>query len=966
MLLLVLIRTQRQNCRIAQTTQEDLQQKTDIAIDERQDVSIDVQAKPFDKPMTSSSNPVSNTNTEKHSLTDIMERFVPLETFDWSTDDELLPIHYLKTDLAASKRYWKRKYSFPQDIFLNSSVIRQKANNFMLMRSNLVIDVKVNADPFKAGSLLVAYYPRATENSYRTTANEFLASVTSAPHRILNLEESNSLQFEVPYANELDYINLTNDANQFGSIYIWPLTSLRGDSDSNSVSVVVRARFSDVSLDVPTNNSLEANRDYVGAEISRLQILLKNMKAQGSEGESSGPVSTISNAVGTIAECLEGVPLIGSIAKTVGWVSRGVANVASVFGFSKPVFLYPTKSVAQQPAKFMCNTEGQDNSVVLAQIADNAIDVSSSVPETADEMSLKYLLSKPNIFMRQQLNPDGFSKSSLFARWNVTPIGYHAVQGDQTLSLGSFGFTSAMALYWRGSIQYSITFIKTCFHSGRYIVVYFPNTTANNIPDTYDETMTTNLNMIFDLKEKNEGCESVEKMFTVPYSSEYPWKRTLQVANGKYITHSMTSCNGSVGIYALTDLVYPSTVTGTMDIIVKHKAGDDYELALPQLQMRSGYAEPEVDTPTYQFRKLMQNSYAGKSWKLSGNYDFGEEVPTLLTIDGSGTYVSASSSGESERYNSWPYAADPDNVIPEGYSTFVFPVTVVYDDREVPWTFEQSLIWDVYKDATGLSVTTKPLATFTGDFGGTATGTMIFDSFKAQGAEDTHDPLPQSLPVAPVNVKTGTALMTTGEYFHSLRGLLKRFCLIGSIQPGTWSYSPSVLKNSDSPQYYGVRSVEYSGSDVLLPESWLSMVSYLYRFYAGSTRTKLIGDNESTFKTWLRVKTSSDVETDTLVVDPVYSQVGNVNPVLETHIPFYGSTRAKVVGQELVGGYSAHQVFENSTPVDFYEAGGDDFSFWFVVGPPPMTAINTSSLNRERVLSLETPTFQTGVSVIPS
>lgn len=969
-MLLVLIRTQCQNCRIAQSTTEnsqlDYQQETDIAIDNRQDISTDVQAEPFAQPMTSSSNPVSNTNTEVHNLTDIMERFVQLEAFKWKTDDEILPIHYVLGDVIAGKRYWKKKYSFPQDIFLNSSTMRQKANNFMLMRANLVFDLKVNADPFKAGSLLVAYYPRATEDTFRTTANEFLASVTSAPHRILNLEESNSLRFEVPYANELDYINLTNDANQFGSIFIWPLTPLRGEGDSNDVSVVVRARFSDVKLEVPTNNSLESNRDYVEADIARLQILLRGMKAQGAEGESLGPVSKISNTVGKVAESLEWIPFIGDIAKTVGWVSRGVTKVAQVFGYSKPIMLQPTTSVTQQPAKYMCNTEGQDNSVVLAQIPDNAINVSSSVPETEDEMALKYLFSKPNIFLRDTITANEFTGNSLIAKWNVSPVNAQAVQDDQTLSLGSFGFTSTLGLYWRGSIEYTITLVKTCYHAGRYIAVYFPNTVADNLPATYDETMTTNLNVIYDLKEKSEGTESIEKPFIVPYSSEYPWKRTLQVADGIVDTASMSSCNGSVGVYALTDLISPDAVSSTIDILVKHRGGEDYEIALPQLQLRAGYSMAiEEEEPEFQLRQWLQEVYGGVRWNLTANLAAGDEVPALTTDDGGNYNFPQGDSGQ-ERRTVWPLVANaPPSGVPDGTYEFEFPITVLSENEELNWTFTDTLSWQVTISGGATQVLTIPAATFKDAFNGTTSGTMVFSGFKAQGADETHDPIPEARTVAPINKQAKTAEMTTGEYFYSTRNLLKRFCLMGQLNVGVWSYCPSTFENSVNPKFYGTRSVKYEGEEVLIPESWMSMLSYLFRFYAGSTRTKFIGDSESVFKTWLRIKNTTDVEDELRVVDPVHAQLGNVNPILETHVPYYGNTRARVVGQSPTGFYSAHQVVQLSNSADLYEAAGDDFSFWFVVGPPPMTAISTSSFNRDRVLSTADPFINTGYADIP-
>lgn len=897
-------------------------------------------------PMSSRSSPKSNTNMADHSLRDMIERFVVVDTFLWRTSSQVLPMNLNLADYRASTPKYLKSYILPQALLDKSVLLREKLNNFMLMRADIEIDIKVNATPFQQGALAMVYDPRVLNTSkFRGEGSEFLASVTSLPHRVMYLEKTNAMTFEVPYANIVDYINLTDTDSTFGVLNIYAFSPLRGISGEEQVDVTVRARFKNLELKVPTDNSLNSQLKY--REMARRAldppVYSENLglTAQSLEGEKIGPVTRIAGAIATIGGALSGVPVIGNAAAMVGWFARGVGNVATAFGWSKPIDLIMPVAMYARPAAYMGNTEGKDASVMLAQIADNAIDPSDMIPSGLDEMALSFIFARPNTIGRITVPKPVFLQEDILFSWEVAPFNYMSAQLDsngQDFCLGSFSFASLMYKLWRGSIEYSLTAVKTQYHSARVMAVYFPNRTRSEIPAKYGEAMTTNSNVLFDLTANAEDEFSLTRPIVIPYTSEEPWKQTLHKdIDGNYVANTMKTSIGTVAVYCINELVCPDTVAQEVTFLLQVKAGPDYEVAVPQIQIQGGFANVVPPNIEPELIGLINTQFVGDCLLQSASIGSNPEI----TQSGN-TVIQQASFGSAV----WVKLDGKTFSVPDG----TYYVTLVLSIQQNELYLQPGLknftviVRDGLVDTISCEYLTNLIAT-----NGTQSVNFSVASpshlMIGQMDEGAVLPTPTDTVVAERSPSLDLTRCTTGEYCKSLRPLTKRFVHTRDLTD-TVALTPADFNNYDpagTPSgSVGQRSwADTSGQGGFLPESWLNLVSYLYRFSAGSVRSKIFVPWDVRTTTSLHITDDLRADFNTLESDPAFVQAGVLNNAVETTIPYYGQYRARTVGDQ-VRGQSAIQRFAPSEPgvYPYYEAAGDDFTFWFLIGPPVMRPID--------------------------
>jgi hypothetical protein len=191
-----------------------------------------------------------------------------------------------------------------------------------------------------------------------------------------------------------------------------------------------------------------------------------------------------------------------------------------------------------------------------------------------------------------------------------------------------------------------------------------------------------------------------------------------------------------------------------------------------------------------------------------------------------------------------------------------------------------------------------------------------------------------------------------GEYSKSLRPLIKRFVHTRDIPAGqAVSYTPADFINYDSdlsepPLPVGTRSWATQGNGGLVPESWINLVSYLYRFVAGSVSHKVFIGYADRATASLNVTDNLETEFGLPESDPSFVQEGVINNALEIRTPYYGQNRARVISDQVRGLTAKPNIFiEGTGNRPCYEAAGDDFNMWFMIGPPIMRPIDVNPVS---------------------
>nr|WPR18423.1 MAG: capsid protein [Crogonang virus 84] len=436
-------------------------------------------------------------------------------------------------------------------------------------------------------------------------------------------------------------------------------------------------------------------------------------------------------------------------------------------------------------------------------------------------MSLKFLLGRPNFFHGQTASSALFSNKKLITAWEVSPFSqyqYGVSSDSQTLYLGSFAYASMLGTLWRGTINYDIIVFKTCFHQGRFAVVFLPETNLADVPATLGDLLTTNYNVVCNLKDRQDEMGRTTFRVASPYVSNVGWKKTYHATSntsnpGPDATTLRTKV-GCMAIYSLVDLSYSEQVSGSVSFLIAHSAGEDFQIARPTIQL----------SPGFQTRSAQSD---------------------------------------------------------------VGPVFIPEDEN------------------------------------------LLVPSHKSRDI----------------------TAQTTGEYFHSLRALMKRYGNFGSLERADDYVGLRTRHMAEDPTTGRRVMSRLNFKDYVSPTPWY-MVSFLYRFYNGSSNLKLIPTRPASIcESFL--KFDEDVASQTTVNDqesigqPVFSQQQQVSNVYEIRTPYYRAVRCDVVNSIEPPVYgdvrTCIKISNTGGTADvskLYEAAGDDFNFFFMVGPPPMMDID--------------------------
>lgn len=210
----------------------------------------------------------------------------------------------------------------------------------------------------------------------------------------------------------------------------------------------------------------------------------------------------------------------------------------------------------------------------------------------------------------------------------------------------------------------------------------------------------------------------------------------------------------------------------------------------------------------------------------------------------------------------------------------------------------------------------------------------------------------------PRHTSRDVTAQTTGEYFKSLRALIKRFGLLNALSQSDDYVGLRTRYMDENPNAgYRVNS-RTNFNDRTIPTPWY-MASFLYRFYAGSSMMKVIPPAASS-SAYAYLRYDDDTASQTVqpeedtIGKPLFHQLQDISNAFEIRTPYYRGIRADVVNSQqtpVLGDVrTCVKVIDRSDSAiiteasRIYEAAGDDFSYFFLIGVPPMSDIGNVSL----------------------
>nr|WLV76344.1 capsid protein [Tomato dicistro-like virus] len=511
---------------------------------------------------------------------------------------------------------------------LGNAIWMDKLRGFMNFRGTAKVRLQVNANPFQAGRLILAYIPQYTHAPRTfTTHLTGLMPITQLPHVEMTLQDT-ECELEIPYIAPTTHFNLFSGLYDWGTVFCYIYSPLAtGSGGTNQVTYTAWLSFDGFELEVPivpqARGMTMAKKDII--KKYRVNAIKSNLDSEVNEGK--GPVSSILSNVSSIASTLYSVPMLSPIAGPTAWFSNLMSGLASSFGWSKPILDTPPCRMYSNPHAYLPNTNATDISNNLGIFADNKVSVMPDVNLSGvDEMAMSFIKRQkswfqtvswtsttlPGPLVQISMDPRNFavSRASLpvGATSKVVPTDYSPI-----------AFLSQFFREWRGSIEIIIKVVKTQYHTGRLIVAFSPDSGVGSITNSDSNYVHRE---IIDLRDGSEFC------VTIPYCN--------------YSTYTDTSTFWSdprmvLHVNVLNELVAPETCSQSVDLLFEVRGGNDleFQVPIPFRQSPAQIIEPQSGGDDQAIPVLCNNIGGSSPYgpvSMASSLCIGEHVTSILQL----------------------------------------------------------------------------------------------------------------------------------------------------------------------------------------------------------------------------------------------------------------------------------------------------------------------------------------------
>jgi hypothetical protein len=445
-----------------------------------------------------------------------------------------------------------------------------KLKGKFLIRADIKLTLQVNANRFQQGRYILAWVPSAGLSN--TTSGEMTAwlkmhryslpQITQLPHVEVDINKDSEAILRIPYTGSfLGYSpqNFTRATGDVGWIFLYPYVPLAAASGALDCGYTLYVELENIDLGGPCLPQMAWNSKKKKGNVQDKE------EQEVSQGKVSGFLRNISLASGQLSK----IPLLTSFAQPVMWTSDILANVASIWGWSRPNIVGAPTRIVNNPLLYHANSDVADPSQTLALTVGNKVPVLPGVGgNNIDEMSIDFIKQIPSYLANT-------SWDTSQAVSTILGYGYHSpVQTtpsiDVVAPLVSYSAPAYLARnfqQWRGGMVIKYKIIKTDFHSGRLLFTYNPvssrtadfvSSTIHNSPYIHRE--------IWDIRDNNEFT------VTLPYMSIVPWLSTQGTTN---------NTAGYWNLIILEPLRAPATVSSRITLVLEVAGAPDLEFSVP-------------------------------------------------------------------------------------------------------------------------------------------------------------------------------------------------------------------------------------------------------------------------------------------------------------------------------------------------------------------------------------------------
>jgi len=502
----------------------------------------------------------------------------------------------------------------PWSLFLSDPRVAEKVANFELYRSKLHVKMVISGTGFHYGRALASYNPYFGYDQVTVQRNFLQADLVQAsqkPHFFLNPTTNSGGQLDLPFFWHKNYLSLsTTDKDDMGEITVKSFGDLQhANGGDDPVIVTIYAWASDVVLTMPTAENALTVANYT-PQSGKL-----NSGDEYGKGIISAPASAIAQAAGA----LKSVPAIAPYARATEMVAKGVGDLATHWGYSRPPIVTDIVQQKPLPAGNLANTDAADAVMKLSLDSKQELTIDSRTVglDGEDQMDITRFCQRESYLTSFTMNSIEGPDTML---WNcrVTPNLYR-VEGEE-LHPTPMSYMAVPFGKWQGSIKYRFQIVKSAFHKGKLLIRWDPRAHGSDIQ------YNTVYSRVIDIAE----CDDFE--IVVGWGQSLPFLDTSAIAltpelysdTNRLALDNNSRYNGTIEVNVVNSLVAPSTDT-PIQFNVFVSACEDIKFGEPsptQMKALSIFPEPAV------LARYTPQSGIVDSAAIAGTSEGGTDAPT--------------------------------------------------------------------------------------------------------------------------------------------------------------------------------------------------------------------------------------------------------------------------------------------------------------------------------------------------
>lgn len=516
----------------------------------------------------------------------------------------------------------------PWSLYFSNSAISRKLDNYYMLRCNLHIKVVVNASPFYYGATICSYNPLPDFATTAPYSGEELISYSQRPNFWIYPQNSQGGEMILPFIYHKAWIDCTDlaEVQRIGELYFESSGLLY---NANAVSL----------QDVDIQVYAWATELELAGPVASLSLQSKEMNIkEKDEYQHEGAISKVASAIARYTGSLTSAPLIGPYATATSTAAGAVANIASIFGYTRTPNINDVDFFRPNPLPNFASTDIGEPIEKLTLDAKNELSIDPRIcgANIDDELNLKSFITRESYLTHFTWTATRVTGDDLF-NLIVSP---HlsksiSVAGEEIVIFTPMAYIEKMFSYWRGDIIVRFKFICSKFHKGRVQVTWDPQN--SNWASAMSLLTTTNYTQVVDI------AKDTDVEFCIPYTQPTPYLPTQlpEDNNNDYSSGgnagTRPSGNGNFLIKVLNQQTSP-VASANIRVLVFVRGADNLEFAGPrQLDQKfspyvvqSQEKDYEYDASSTSVRCMgVKPSSIDTSLNL---VHMGETVPTLRTL----------------------------------------------------------------------------------------------------------------------------------------------------------------------------------------------------------------------------------------------------------------------------------------------------------------------------------------------